>query len=125
MIFGIGLDIIDVDRIRKIHSRWGDKFLVKFMRTGEIEYCLSLNDPAPSIAVRFAGKEAISKAFGTGIGENVKWQDLEILHGKKGQPVVKLHGNAGKLISVKGGKIVHISLSHNDGQAAAMAVLET
>jgi len=124
MIFGIGLDIIDVDRIRKIHSRWGDKFLVKFMRTGEIEYCLSLNDPAPSIAVRFAGKEAISKAFGTGIGERLNWHDLEIVHHESGRPSVKLHGSAQLMLIELGGKTMHITLSHSEGQAAAMALLE-
>jgi len=124
MIFGIGLDIIDVDRIRKIHSRWGDKFLVKFMRTGEIEYCRSLNDPAPSIAVRFAGKEAISKAFGTGIGERLNWHDLEIVHHESGRPTVKLHGNAQLMLIELGGKTVHVTLSHSEGQAAAMALLE-
>ena len=124
MIFGIGLDIIDVDRIRKIYSRWGDKFLTKFMRTEEIEYCHSLNDPAPSIAVRFAGKEAISKAFGAGIGEKVNWHDLEIVHHESGRPTVKLHGNALLMLIELGGKTVHVTLSHSEGQAAAMALLE-
>jgi holo-[acyl-carrier protein] synthase len=124
MIFGIGLDIIDVERIRKIHSRWGDKFLTKFMRAGEIEYCHSLNDPAPSLAVRFAGKEAISKAFGTGIGGKLNWHDLEIVHHKSGRPTVKLHGGAQVMLIELGGKAVHISLSHSHGQAAAMVLLE-
>ena len=124
MIFGIGLDIIDVDRIRKIHSRWGDKFLAKFMRAEEIEYCHSLNDPASSIAVRFAGKEAISKAFGTGIGGRLNWHDLEIVHHESGRPTVQLHGNAQLMLIELGGKTVHVTLSHSEGQAAAMALLE-
>ena len=125
MIFGTGLDIVDVDRIRKAHSRWGDRFLRKFMREEEIDYCHSLNDPVPSIAVRFAGKEAISKAFGTGIGEKLRWHDLEIVSHENGRPTVKLHGGANVMLTELGGKTVHISLSHSASQAAAMALLES
>ena len=94
------------------------------MRAEEIEYCHSLNDPEPSIAARFAGKEAISKAFGTGIGGKLHWHDLEIVHHKNGRPTVKLHGSANVMLIELGGKVVHISLSHSNGQAAAMALLE-
>ena len=69
MIFGTGIDIIDVARIGRVHSRWGVKFLNKFLRPDEITYCQQQADPSPSIAARFAGKEAVSKAFGSGIGE--------------------------------------------------------
>ena len=124
MIFGTGLDIVDVRRIRKAYSRWGDRFLRKFMREEEIEYCHSLNDPVPSIAVRFAGKEAISKAFGTGIGGRLNWHDLEIVHHESGRPTVKLHGGALVMLVELGGKTVHVTLSHSEDQAAAMALLE-
>ena len=124
MIFGTGIDIIDVARIGRVHSRWGDKFLNRFLRPDEIEYCLQQADPSPSIAARFAGKEAVSKAFGTGIGEKLHWHDLEIVHHDRGRPMVRLHGKAKVLLMELGGKDVHISLSHSDGQAAAMAVLE-
>ena len=124
MIFGTGLDIIDVDRVRKIHMRWGDKFLRRFMREEEIKYCRSFKDSAPNIAARFAAKEAISKAFGTGIGEKLSWHDLEIVHHKNGRPSVKLHGSANVMLIKLSGRRVHISLSHNNHQAAAMALLE-
>jgi|TARA_B100000959_G_C14976681_1_gene621800 holo-[acyl-carrier protein] synthase len=124
MIFGTGLDIVDVDRVRKIHSRWGDKFLRRFMRAKEIEYCRSLKDSAPNIAARFAAKEAISKAFGTGIGKNLSWHDLEIVHHENSRPTVKLHGKANVMLIELSGKSMHISLSHNNDQAAAMALLE-
>ena len=124
MIFGTGLDIIDVERIRKIHGRWGDRFLKKFLRPEEIEYCLSVHDPTASIAARFAGKEAISKAFGTGIGGKINWHDIEIINDEKGRPLVKLHGAAKILLLEMGGKEVQVSLSHDGGQAAAMALLQ-
>jgi holo-[acyl-carrier protein] synthase len=125
MIIGTGIDITDVKRIDQAHERWGDKFLHKFLCAEEIEYCLRQSNPAPSIAARFAGKEAISKAFGTGIGGKLNWHDIEIAHQEHGRPVVRLHGKAAGLFSELGGRNVHISLSHNGGQAAALAVLET
>jgi holo-[acyl-carrier protein] synthase len=124
MIIGTGLDIIDVERIRQIHERWGERFLKKFLRAKEIEYCLSVRDPVASIAARFAGKEAISKAFGTGIGGRINWHDIEIVHDAKGRPEVKLHGGAKSLLQEMGGMEVQVSLSHSEGQAAAMALLQ-
>ena len=124
MIIGTGLDIIDVERIRQIHERWGERFLKKFLRAKEIEYCLSVRDSAPSIAARFAGKEAISKAFGTGIGGKINWHDIEIVHDTKGRPEVKLHGGSKNLLQEMGGMEVQVSLSHSEGQAAAMALLQ-
>ena len=124
MIIGTGLDIIDVERIRQIHERWGERFLKKFLRAKEIEYCFSVRDSAPSIAVRFAGKEAISKAFGTGIGRKINWHDIEIVHDTKGRPEVKLHGGAKNLLQEMGGMEVQVSLSHSERQAAAMALLQ-
>ena len=91
MIFGTGIDIIDVARIGRVHSRWGEKFLNKFLRPDEIKYCQQQTDPSPSIAARFAGKEAVSKAFGTGIGKKLNWHDLEIIHHERGRPMVRLH----------------------------------
>ena len=68
MILGIGIDIIEVTRIRASHERFGERFLNRVLHPAEIAYCLSHKNPAPFLAVRFAAKEAISKAFGTGIG---------------------------------------------------------
>ena len=115
----------DIKRIDQAHKRWGEKFLHKFLRADEIEYCLKQSNPSPSIAARFSGKEAVSKAFGTGIGGKLNWHDIEIAHHEHNRPIVRLHGKAGGLFSGLGGKTVHISLSHSKGQAAALAVLET
>ena len=84
----------------------------------------SAADPSPGIAARFAAKEAVSKAFGTGIGGRVGWHDLEIANEPSGRPMVTLQAGALEVLQERGGKAVHISLSHSDGQAAAMAVLE-
>lgn len=124
MICGTGIDIVEVKRIEQAFQRWGNKFLKKFLRAEEIEYCMKQSNPAPSIAARFAGKEAISKAFGTGIGTKLNWHDLEIIHGEHSRPIVKLHGKATDLLTELGGKTPHISLTHSKGQAAALAVIE-
>jgi len=125
MIIGTGIDIIEVKRIHEAHRRWGIKFLKKFLLPDEIEYCMKQSDPSPSIAARFAGKEAVSKAFGVGICEKLNWHDLEITHHEHNRPVVKLHGKAEGLFSKLGCKSAHISLSHNKEQATAFAVLES
>jgi holo-[acyl-carrier protein] synthase len=78
MILGTGVDIIEVARIRSSHERFGDRFIRRLLRDAEIEYCLSHRDPAPFLAARFAAKEAVSKAFGTGIGQYLGWHDIEV-----------------------------------------------
>jgi holo-[acyl-carrier protein] synthase len=90
----------------------------------EIAYCLMHKNPAPFIAARFAAKEAISKAFGTGIGAQLGWHDMEIARKETGEPFVILHGKGEKLFESRGAKQLLISLSHTQNYAAATAVLE-
>ena len=80
--------------------------------------------PAPFLAARFAAKEAISKAFGTGIGAQLGWQDMEIRRKESGEPFVMLHGRGQDLLAVRGARKLHISLSHTENYAAATAILE-
>ena len=124
MILGIGIDIIEVERIRASHERFGDRFLHRILQPSEIEYCLSHRVPAPFLAARFAAKEAISKAFGTGIGAALGWQDMEIRRKESGEPYVVLHGKGKELFAARGGKQLLISLSHTENFAAATAILE-
>ena len=124
MIVGTGLDIIDVERVRAIHQRWGDRFLSRFLGDAEKAYFCAAADPAPGIAARFAAKEAVSKALGTGIGGRVGWHDIEIANEPSGRPTVTLQAGALEVLQELGGQQVLISLSHSQGQAAAMAVIE-
>jgi holo-[acyl-carrier protein] synthase len=124
MILGIGIDIIEVTRIQASHERFGERFLNRVLHPAEIAYCLSYKNPAPFIAVRFAAKEAISKAFGTGIGAALGWRDMEIRRKESGEPFVVLHGKGKKLFAARGAKQLLISLSHTKDYAAATAVLE-
>src|SRR4051812_2594007 len=98
MSLGIGIDIIEVGRIASSYERFGDRFLNRILHPNEISYCLSHKTPGPFLAARFAAKEAISKAFGTGIGAQLGWQDMEICRKDSGEPYVVLHGGGEKLL---------------------------
>jgi holo-[acyl-carrier protein] synthase len=124
MTVGLGIDVIDVARIRSSCERFGDRFLRRVLRESEVVYCQGLTDPAPSVAARFAAKEAVSKAFGTGIGAELGWHDIEILRLPSGQPTVRLHGLGLELLAKRGGQSVHISLTHTREYAAAVAIVE-
>ncbi len=124
MILGTGIDIIEVARIAASYEKFGERFLKRILRSGEVAYCLSHRQPAPFLAARFAAKEAISKAFGTGIGQHLGWQDMEVGRKDSGEPFVILHGNGQDLFKKRGGRIMHLSLSHTVNYAAAVAVLE-
>ena len=124
MVLGIGIDIIEVARVKASYKRFGQRFLNRVLLADEIAYCLTHKNPAPFIAARFAAKEAISKAFGTGIGAALGWRDLEIRRKESGEPFVILHGKGKELLTARNGRAVLVSLSHTKDHAAAMAVLE-
>ena len=125
MILGLGIDIIEVERIRSSHERFGDRFLNRILHPNEIGYCLSHRVPAPFLAARFAAKEAISKAFGTGIGAQLGWHDMEVGRKESGEPFVILHGGGQQLLQERKARAVLISLSHTQAHAAAVAILES
>ena len=124
MILGVGIDIIEVARIASSYERFGERFVNRILHADEIAYCLSHKNPAPFLAARFAAKEAISKAFGTGIGAQLGWQDMEIRRKESGEPFVVLHGKGETLFASRRAKQLLVSLSHTQNYAAAMAVLE-
>jgi holo-[acyl-carrier protein] synthase len=125
MILGIGIDIIEVERIKNSFARFGERFLNRILHPNEISYCLSHREPAPFLAARFAAKEAISKAFGTGIGAQCGWQDMEVGRKPSGEPFVILHGAGQTLLTTRGGRMVLLSLSHTQTYAAAVAIFES
>ncbi len=125
MILGIGTDLIEVSRIRASYEKFGERFLTRILLPGEMGYCLSHRDPAPFIAARFAAKEAVSKAFGTGIGKSLGWLDIEVLRRESGQPCVQLHGKGADLLAARNGRILHLTLSHTTQYATATAMLES
>ena len=124
MILGLGIDLIEVERIRASHERFGERFLNRILRPDEIAYCLGFSQPAPHLAARFAAKEAVSKAFGTGIGAELGWLDMEVGRHESGQPYVILHDRGLDLLARRGGGQIFLSLSHTGQHACAVAVIE-
>jgi holo-[acyl-carrier protein] synthase len=124
MILGTGMDIIEVKRVASSCERFGERFVKRILLPAEIAYCRLHKDPAPFLAARFAAKEAISKAFGTGIGAALGWQDMEIRRKESGEPFVVLHGKGEQLFASRNAKRLLISLSHTAIYAAATAILE-
>ena len=125
MILGTGIDIIEVKRIAASFERFGDKFLNRILRPSEICYCFGHKQPAPLLAARFAAKEAIAKAFGTGIGIQLGWLDMEVGKRESGEPYVVLHGAGLGLLAKSGAHVIHLSMSHTENYATAMAILES
>ena len=125
MILGTGIDLIEVSRVQASHEKFGERFLNRILRPEEIFYCLSHKHPAPHIAARFAAKEAISKAFGIGIGSQLTRHDMEVGRRPSGEPYEILHDGGQKLLLERGPARLHLSLSHTAQYATAMAILES
>jgi holo-[acyl-carrier protein] synthase len=122
-ILGIGMDIVETKRIADSLERFGDRFLNRVFLENEIAYARSMKFPPLHLAARFAAKEAISKAFGTGIGKVIGWRDMEIVREPSGQPRVVLHGRAVEYAKSRGVLEIHVSLSHTAEYGAASAVI--
>lgn len=123
-VVGIGVDIVETQRIERSLERFGERFLHRVFTEGEIAYCQSMKYPARHLAARFAAKESVSKAFGTGIGKAMGWRDIDVHRKGSGQPFVVLEGGAKQLAAERRVTAVWISLSHTDHHAVAMIVLE-
>ena len=122
MITGIGTDLIEIVRIQRAIEK-NPHFMERVYTANEIAYCRRKKNTWQSFAARFAAKEAVSKALGTGIGP-VGLMEIEILNAENGQPKVVLHGKALQLAADRNIQRVHISLSHSEAYAMATAVLE-
>lgn len=121
MIRGIGTDIIEIERIEDNFKKYGERFLDRILTSAEKEYCAQHKFPSGTIAGRFAAKEAIAKALGTGFGEYLSWQDIEIINDNEGKPQVTLSPSASD--TFKDPKL-HLSISHCKSYAIAFAVWE-
>lgn len=124
MIKGIGLDVVELERIARVVENYGDRFLKKIFTEDEREYFERWQNPVPGIAGRFAAKEACFKALSTGWSEGVRWRDVEVLRKEGGQPYVRLHGSAAAVLAKLGARSIHCSITHSKDHAAAVVVLE-
>ena len=123
-VLGIGVDLVENARIEHSLERFGERFLHRVFTPGEIEYSQSMKFSARHLAARFAAKEAVSKAFGTGIGKSMGWKDIDVRRKESGEPYVVLEGGAKKLAEERKVSKVLITLSHTEHHAMAVIVLE-
>jgi holo-[acyl-carrier protein] synthase len=122
-VIGLGADLVEVERIHGVLKRQGDRFLQRVFTDEEREYCAKMKFPHRHYAARFAAKEAVSKAFTTGIGAELGWKSVSIYHGVRHDPLVRLDEQGTALLRRIGGTRVLITLSHTDTNALAVAVI--
>ena len=121
-VFGIGIDVVEVGRIASSISVFGDRFVQRIFTPEEIAYCQTKARPELHYAARFAAKEAVAKAFGTGIGKELGWLDMNILRGELGEPTLQITGKAKDFCDQHQIGEIKISLTHAREYAAANAV---
>ena len=116
----VGVDIIEISRISATVERWGDRFLGRIYTPEELDYC---RGRPPQLAARFAAKEAVMKALGTGV-RGVGWRDIEVVRQRGRAPMVRLHGRAAKLSERLVVTEIALSISHSREYAVASVVME-
>lgn len=121
-IVGMGLDATEIDRIAEVLQRHGDRFLRRIYTDGEIAYCQRHRDPSPSLAARFAAKEAAMKALGTGASQGVAWRDIEVVR-REGPPQLQFHGGAASHFERLGARSSLLTLTHSRDLALAHVLL--
>lgn len=124
MIYGIGIDLVENDRIEKIIQKWGDKFLCRVFSDKEIAYCNRHIQASIHYGARFAVKESFLKAIGTGLGGGVKLREIEVINEENGQPKLMLHGGAKEYLVKAGIDNIHMSITHTKNYASAIVLLE-
>jgi holo-[acyl-carrier protein] synthase len=122
MIYGVGIDIVKVKRMRDIVEKWGRKFLKRVFTESEISYCYEKREPYLSLAVRFAAKEAFIKAIGSAVP--VSLTDVEVVNVETGKPFIKMTGKLENFFKEKSIRKAHLSLSHEHEYGVACVILE-
>lgn len=123
ILLGLGCDLIEVDRIRGVLERQGERFMDRVFTTEERAYCDGMKHPHKHYAARFAAKEAVSKCFTTGIGAELGWKSIAVAHDEHGAPLVRLDAQGAALLAARGATGVMLTLSHTDTMAMAVAAL--
>lgn len=123
MIFGIGIDIIEIDRIRKSIEKFETLFLNKIFTKSEVDYCISKKNKYQHFAARFAAKEAIAKALATGWSKGFRWQDIEIYNEPSGLPKARLFGQLSEFLDDD--KSLQITMSHSEHYVTCFAIIYT
>jgi holo-[acyl-carrier protein] synthase len=123
MIVGIGIDLVNVDRVREMVEKWEGRFLNRIFTPAEQAYSLSFKRPYPHLAARFAVKEAVLKAFGTGLRHGILWTEIEVRRESSGKPAVVLHGKAKAFTDTLGVSGILASVSHDSGYSIGQVIL--
>ena len=124
MIYGIGIDLASIARMEKVIKKWGDRFLDRVFTSSEKEFCSRRAIPSSAFTLRFAAKEAFSKALGVGMKKGIKWRDIEVYNHSTGKPDLRLYGVALDTCKRNGITGIHLSLSDDGDYGIAMVVLE-
>jgi len=124
MIFGTGIDVVNIERIEHVMSRWGDLFLGRIFTEKEIFWCQRRARPSECFAVFFAAKEAFLKAIGTGLRNGIQWTDIEVEHESSGRPRLSFRRKAKELLETNQIQRAFITLSHDRPCAVAHVILE-
>ncbi|MCX5825009.1 MAG: holo-ACP synthase [Deltaproteobacteria bacterium] len=124
MIFGVGIDLVEIGRIENVLKKWEEKFLCRIYSAEEIRYCNGQARPAVHFAARFAVKEAFLKAIGLGMGGGVRFRDIETTHDEMGKPMLKLAGGASSFLEAREIRAAHLTISHTSAHATAVVILE-
>ena len=120
-VFGVGIDLVKVARVRAALEQYPERFRNRIFTTAEVRFCETLGDKYPSYAARFAAKEAFSKALGTGLRGAVGWTEIDVCDNERQRPTIQVTGRAEKLLA---GRKVHLSISHLPDYAAAVVIIE-
>ena len=123
-IRGIGIDVVQVERLIKALERFGERMERRLFTEAELAYCRTHKDPLPHLAARFAAKEAAFKAIGTGLGGGVGWKHAEVIQPGGRQPRLEFHDVALQRFQALGCHTAHVSLTHDAGLAIACVVIE-
>lgn len=124
MIYGIGTDLVEVNRIENILQKWGEHFTTRVYSLNEIDYCRKKVYPAIHYAARFAAKESFLKSLGIGLGMGVTLKEIEVINNPKGNPELKTHERVNCLLDKLGITTIHISMTHTREHAYAVVLLE-
>lgn len=122
MIYGIGIDLVKIDRMREVVQKWRDKFLNRVFTENEISYCYEKKDPYLSLSVRFAAKEALIKAIGARAA--IPLTDIEVVNYNSGMPSIKAKGKLENFFLDNSVRQAHLSMSHEKDYGIACVVLE-
>ncbi len=124
MIYGIGIDIVSIPRIERMLDRWGSLFTQRVFTPAEIAFCEGKSKPGQHFALRWAVKEAMIKALGSGLRGGIQWTDIEVVNDPLGRPQIEVHNQAKGILADLSIKATFASISHERDYGVAQVILE-